>query len=93
MKKWQRLLKRSFYIDEIKRLNDVLQIESVLNELNQLEADEYIKLLDSNFQVVRQEHSGLACNQSTSEEQLKQLKVEYAEIERIFISLKAKLRF
>lgn len=84
--------KRDFYILEIKRLNELLQIGSVLNELNQFEADEYVKVLDSNFQMVRQEHSVLACNQNTSEGQLKHLKAEYAEIEKIFISLKAKLR-
>lgn len=84
--------KRSFYRGEIKRLNDVLHSESVLIGLNQFEADEYIKVLDSNFEAPRQEHSVLTCNQNTTEEQLKNLNAEYTEIEKIFISLKAKLR-
>lgn len=84
--------KRNFYMEEMKRLNDVLQNESVLIELNRFEADEYIKVLDSNFQVMRQEHSGLVCNQNTTEEQSNHLKAEYSKIEKIFISLKAKLR-
>lgn len=84
--------KRSFYIDEIKRLNELFQSECVWNKLNQLEADEYIKILDTNFAGVRSQQSDLACDKNSSEALLSQAKAEYTEIEKIYISLKAKLR-
>lgn len=84
--------KRSFYIEEIKRLNDLFQNECILSKLNQFEADEYIKLLDSNFLGVRLQQSDLVCDKNSSEAILSQAKIEYAETEKIYISLKAKLR-
>lgn len=74
--------KRNFYIQEIKRLYELLQCESVWSKLNQFEVDEYIKLLDSNFQAVRLENifgtrntqdghkSGFKCRLLRAREQL-----------------------
>lgn len=81
--------KRNFYIREIKRLNDEMQKGCVLSKLNRFELDEYIKLLDSNFLVVRLAHVDLVCDDKANE---MQLQADYAEIEKIYVSLKAKLR-
>lgn len=79
-------------MDEIKRINASLQSESVMNELNQFEADEYIQLLNNNFLGVQMRQSDLVCDQTVSESDKDQAKAEYTEIEKLYISLKAKLR-
>lgn len=84
--------KRDFYIDEIKRLNEMLQKESVLNKLDPFELDEYINVLESNFLMVRNENVDLMCDKNLGETRMNQIKTEYNEVEGIFISLKAKLR-
>lgn len=84
--------KRDFHIREIKRLNNEFQSECVFNKLSQFELDEYIKLLDDNFSVVRTENIELICGQKANETQSNQINAEYAEIEKVYISLKAKLR-
>lgn len=80
----------NFYMNEIKRMNDEMQEESVLADLNKFQAEEYIKLLDRNFTMVRLEHRKLLSEKNSSEVQWN---AEYAQIEKTFVSLKAKLRY
>lgn len=80
---------RVFYMNEIRRMNNEMQEESVLADLNKFQAEEYIKILDRNFTMVRLEHRKLLSDTNVSEVQLN---TDYAQIEKIFISLKAKLR-
>lgn len=84
--------KRKFYMQEIKRLGELLQNENELNNLDHFEADEYSKLLDSNFLKIWLNHSDMVCNKDASESHLKQWNAEYVDIEKIYILLKAKLR-
>lgn len=81
---------RVFYMNEIRRMNNEMQEESVLADLNKFQAEEYIKILDRNFTMVRLEHRKLLSDTNVSEVQLN---TDYAQIEKIFISLKAKLRY
>lgn len=48
-----KMAKRNFYIQEIDRLNEILKNECVVEKLDPFELEEYIKVLDSNFSMVR----------------------------------------
>lgn len=79
-------------MQEIKRINDEMQEESEFSKLNAFELDEYIKLLDNIFAGMRSEQVELMYKNNANESELNQMKAEYFEITKMYISLKAKLR-
>lgn len=57
-----KIAKRNFYIQEIDRLNEILKNECVVEKLDPFELEEYIKVLDSNFSMVRSLNVEIICD-------------------------------